>query len=84
MIGSALAGLGVTGTYAMQALGRFRTTALINLGGRSVMFFLMIYLLRHAGIQGLAMSRVCYGGIALLVYLPLLSSFKAAEQKSYG
>jgi len=81
VIGSALAGLGVTGTYAMQALGRFRTTALINLGGRSVMFFLMIYLLRHAGIQGLAMSRVCYGGIALLVYLPLLSSFKAAEQK---
>ena len=80
VIGSALAGLSVTGTYAMQALGRFRTTSLINLGGRTLMFFLMIYLLRHAGVQGLAISRIYYGGIALLVYLPLLSSFKAAEQ----
>ena len=82
VMGSALAGLGVTGTYAMQALGRFRTTALINLGGRTVMFFLMIYLLHHAGVQGLAMSRVYYGAIALLVYLPLLASFKAREQST--
>jgi len=82
VIGTALAGLGVTGTYAMQALGRFRTTALINLGGRTVIFFLMIYLLRHAGVQGLAMARVCYGALALLVYLPLLASFNAPERKS--
>jgi O-antigen/teichoic acid export membrane protein len=81
VIGSALAGLSVTGTYAMQALGRFRITALINLGGRTVMFFLMIYLLHHAGIRGLAMSRVYYGGIALLVYMPLLSLFKTAKQR---
>ena len=78
---SALAGLGVTGTYAMQALGRFRTMALINLGGRAVMFFLMIYLLHHAGVQGLAMARVCYGALALLVYLPLLASFKTPKQR---
>jgi len=82
VIGTALAGLSVTGTYAMQALGRFRATALINLGGRAVMLFVMIYLLHHAGVQGLATARVCYGALALVVYLPLLASFKAPEQNT--
>jgi len=82
VMGSALAGMGVTGTYAMQALGRFRITALINLGGRTVTFFLMVYLLHHAGVQGLAMARICYGVIALLVYLPLLTTLKASGKSS--
>jgi O-antigen/teichoic acid export membrane protein len=72
VVGSALMGLSVTGTYAMQALGRFRAVALINLACRTVMLLLMIQLLRHGGIQGLAFSRLCYGAMALLVYLPLL------------
>jgi O-antigen/teichoic acid export membrane protein len=72
VLGSALMGLSVTGTYAMQALGLFRTVALISLGGRAAMLLLMIYLLHHKGLQGLATARVCYGAIALLVYLPLL------------
>jgi O-antigen/teichoic acid export membrane protein len=72
VFGSALMGLGVTGTYAMQALGRFRTVAFISLGSRAAMLLLMIVLLRHMGIQGLAISRLCYGSVALLVYLPLL------------
>jgi len=72
VIGSALMGLGVTGTYAMQALGHFRTVACISLGGRTAMLLLMIYLLHHMGLQGLAIARVCYGSVALLVYLPLL------------
>jgi O-antigen/teichoic acid export membrane protein len=72
VIGSALMGLGVTGTYAMQALGQFRTVACISLGGRSAMLMLMIYLLHHMGLQGLAIARVCYGSVALFVYLPLL------------
>jgi len=71
VIGSALMGLGVTGTYAMQALGLFRTVACISLGGRAAMLMLMIYLLHHMGLQGLAIARVCYGAVALLVYLPL-------------
>jgi O-antigen/teichoic acid export membrane protein len=71
VIGSALMGLGVTGTYAMQALGLFRTVACISLGGRAAMLLVMIYLLRHRGLEGLAMARVWYGSIALLVYLPL-------------
>jgi O-antigen/teichoic acid export membrane protein len=72
VFGSALMGLGVTGTYAMQALGRFRTVAFISLGSRAAMLLLMIVLLRHMGLQGLALSRLCYGSVALLVYLPLL------------
>jgi len=72
VVGSALMGLSVTGTYAMQALGRFRTVALISLCGRSAMLLLMIYLLHHAGLRGLAAARVCYGLIALMVYLPLV------------
>jgi O-antigen/teichoic acid export membrane protein len=70
--GSALMGLGVTGTYAMQALGLFRTVAIISLASRAVMLLLMIVLLRHMGLQGLALSRLCYGSVALFVYLPLL------------
>jgi O-antigen/teichoic acid export membrane protein len=72
VIGSALMGLSVTGIYAMQALGSFRTVACISLGGRTAMLLMMIYLLHHIGIQGLAIARVCYGAVALLVYLPLL------------
>lgn len=72
VLGSALMGLSVTGTYAMQALGLFRTVALISLGGRAAMLLLMIYLLHHMGLRGLALARVWYGSIALLVYAPLL------------
>jgi O-antigen/teichoic acid export membrane protein len=72
VIGAALMGLGVTGTYAMQALGLFRAAACISLGGRTAMLLLMIYLLHHMGLQGLAIARVCYGSVALLVYVPLL------------
>jgi O-antigen/teichoic acid export membrane protein len=72
VLGSALMGLSVTGTYAMQALGLFRTVAIVSLGGRAAMLLLMVYLLHRNGLQGLATARLCYGSIALLVYLPLL------------
>jgi O-antigen/teichoic acid export membrane protein len=81
VLGSALMGLSVTGTYAMQALGLFRTVALLSLGGRAAMLLLMIYLLHHRGLQGLAMARVCYGAIALLVYIPLLIKTRMGKEK---
>jgi O-antigen/teichoic acid export membrane protein len=80
VFGSALMGLSVTGTYALQALGLFRTVALVSLGGRAVMLMVMIYLLHHMGLQGLAIARVCYGAIALLVYLPLLHRLRAGKR----
>jgi O-antigen/teichoic acid export membrane protein len=74
VLGSAFMGLSVTGTYAMQGLGLFRTVAFINLGTRTAMLLPMIELLRHMGLPGLALSRLCYGSVALLVYLPLLGN----------
>jgi O-antigen/teichoic acid export membrane protein len=82
VLGSALMGLSVTGTYAMQALGLFRTVAYISLIGRTAMLLLMVDLLRHQGIQGLAVSRLCYGAVALLVYLPLLQQLTTRNEAS--
>jgi hypothetical protein len=74
VIGSPLMGLTITGTYAMQALGLFRTVACIHLCGRAAMLLLMNFLL-HMRIRQVAIarvcSRVCYGSAALLVYRPL-------------
>ncbi len=70
--GSALTGASVTGFYALQALGRFRTVACINLGGRAAMLPLMLVLLNRSGLEGLAVFRLCLGSIALLAYLPLV------------
>lgn len=80
VLGSALMGLSVTGTYALQALGHFRTVALVSLGGRAVMLMVMIYLLHHMGLRGLATARTWYGAIALLVYVPLLHRLRTGKR----
>ena len=82
VLGSALMGLSVTGTYAMQALGHFRTVALISLASRTAMLLLMIQLLHHMGLQGLALSRLCYGSGALLVYLPLIGRLNVGKRRT--
>ena len=70
--GAALMGLSVTGTYAMQGIGLFRTVAGVSLSSRAGLLILMPYLLHHLGIQGLAWSRLGYGAVALLIYVPLI------------
>jgi len=72
VLGSALAALGTTATYAMQALGHFRVVALISVGGRCGMLLVMMFLLHELGLKGLAYSRLWYGLIPLLVYIPLI------------
>jgi O-antigen/teichoic acid export membrane protein len=72
VLGSSLMGLSVTGTYALLALGRFRTVALISFCTRTVMLVLMAYLLRNQGLHGLATARAFYGSLALLLYAPVL------------
>jgi hypothetical protein len=52
-------------------MGRFRTVALINLAGRAAMLPVMVFLLQQSGLHGLAVSRLCVGSVALLVYVPL-------------
>lgn len=76
ILGSALSGLSVTGTYAMHALGLFRAVACISLGSRSAMLLLMFYLLHHHGLHGLAASRAYYGAATLLVYVPLIPQLR--------
>lgn len=72
VLGSAFTGLSVTGTYAMLALGHFRTLAFLGLSSRVAMLLLMAFLVHQNGIFGLATSRVFYGLSALLLYLPLV------------
>jgi O-antigen/teichoic acid export membrane protein len=80
VLGSAFVGLGVTGTYALQALGLFRTVAYISVIGRAAMLLLMVLMLRHGGLQGLATSRLFYGSMALLVYLPLFQELRPGKR----
>jgi O-antigen/teichoic acid export membrane protein len=77
VLGSALAGLGTTASYAMQAMGRFRAVALISVGGRGLMLLVMTLLLHELGLRGLAYSRLWYGIIPMLVYVPLLRELRA-------
>jgi O-antigen/teichoic acid export membrane protein len=80
VLGSTLAGLSITGTYATQALGLFRTVAGVGLGARLAMLLVMVVLLHRMGLQGLAIARVCYGTATLLVYLPLLRHLGASRR----
>jgi O-antigen/teichoic acid export membrane protein len=72
VMGSALSGLSVVGTYGAQALGMFRIVAFISILTRCALLMLMLFLLHHRGLFGLAMARLCYGAASLSVYLPLV------------
>ncbi len=80
VLGSALLGLGVTGTYALQALGLFRTVAIISVVSKATMLLLMIQLMHHMGLRGLVLSRFYYGAAGLVVYLPLLGQLNIAKR----
>jgi O-antigen/teichoic acid export membrane protein len=72
VMGSALVGLNVTATYSLLALGRVRIVGWSNLGAIAAMLLLMSYLGPHHGAYGLAFARLSYGGIMLLLYVPLI------------
>jgi O-antigen/teichoic acid export membrane protein len=63
--------LNVTGTYSLLALGRFRVVTWLNLAAGATMLLLMTWLLPRFGAYGLALARLSYGSITLLLYLPL-------------
>ena len=67
----ALLGLNVTGYYAMLAFGQVRTVTVVGIVGGAIMVLLMVLLLPRMGIMGLAIARLSYGAISLLIYLPL-------------
>ncbi len=67
-----LLGLNVTGYYAMLAFGRVRAVTWINLAGGVAMLLLMTWALPRVGLRGVAMARLSYSLITLLMYCPLL------------
>jgi O-antigen/teichoic acid export membrane protein len=69
---TAFSGLGVTGSYAMLALGRVRAVTLLNLTGGALMILAMCFLLPRYGLYGIAVARLFYGPVTLLIYVPLL------------
>ena len=82
VLGAALMGLSVTGTYAMLALGHFRTVAAISLTSRGAMLLAMAGFVHFSGLQGLAAARVCYGLLSLLLYFPLFRKFQSQDPAS--
>jgi O-antigen/teichoic acid export membrane protein len=69
---SALLGLNVTGTYALLALGRIRVVTSINLAGGLAMLLLIFWLTPHLGVRAVAIARLAYSLVTLLVYIPLI------------
>jgi O-antigen/teichoic acid export membrane protein len=69
---SALLGLNVTATYALLALGRVRTVTWFNMAGGAVMLLTMLLLTPRLGVLGIAIARLSYAVIPLLLYIPLL------------
>jgi O-antigen/teichoic acid export membrane protein len=79
---SALLGLNVTGTYALLAFGRVRVLTWINLTAGASMLLLMVWVLPRLGAYGLALARLSYGSITLLLYLPLARELRKTPSLS--
>jgi O-antigen/teichoic acid export membrane protein len=73
---SALLALGVSGTYAMLALGRPRPVTLINLAGAAVLLLVIAFCLRGFGVMAIVAARLAFALISLLVYVPLLHEMR--------
>ena len=69
---TAFSGLGVAGAYSMLALGRAKTLTCFTLAGGILMSISMSWLARRYGLQGMAWSRMLYGPITCMVYIPLV------------
>jgi O-antigen/teichoic acid export membrane protein len=78
----ALLGLGVTGYYSLLALGHVRSVTWLNLLGGAAMLALMAWLLPRTGVRGVAIARLVYGLITLLMYFPLVRILFRASKTS--
>ena len=78
----ALLGLSVTGYYSLLALGHIQMVTALNLFGGLIMLLLMVWLLPLQGVHGIAMARLSYGLIALLMYVPLARVLGGARAPS--
>jgi O-antigen/teichoic acid export membrane protein len=83
-ISTAAQGLSVTGCYALLALGRVRVVTFLNLAGGAAMLLAASWLLPRFGAEGMALARLCYGPITLLVYVPLTALLFRASRGHAG
>jgi O-antigen/teichoic acid export membrane protein len=82
VLGSALMGVSVTANYALLALKMFRAVTAISLTSRTVTLLLMVYLAHHGGLKGMAISRLIYGLLSLLLYVPLARKLGITDSAS--
>lgn len=83
LAGSAMLALTVTGSYAMVALGRVRTVAIVNLAGCFAMVLFSAAFLRGRGALALAEGRILFALIALCVYIPLFRGLRRTAGIQY-
>jgi O-antigen/teichoic acid export membrane protein len=84
LAGSALLALGVSGTYAMLALGRVRPVTLINLAGAVVLLLVIAFFLRGFGVTAIVAARLAFALISLLIYVPLLHELRIGAFRLEG
>lgn len=80
LAGSALLALSITGSYALVALGRARTAALLNVTGCLGMVLFTAAFLRERGVLALAEGRIVFALIALGVYIPLFNGIRPSAR----
>lgn len=66
--GFGLLALNITGHYALLALGQVRLVSLLNLAGGTAMLVAMMVLAPRFGLVGVAVGRLLYGPVTLLMY----------------
>jgi len=81
-LSTAMSSLSIAGCYSMLALGHPRTVALLNLLGGGLMIASIPVFTHRYGLYGMAMSRLLYGPMMLLVYLPLYLTLRQPLSKS--
>lgn len=70
--GTALLSLSVTAAYSLCALGEVRVVTWLNLAGATSSLLLMLWLTPRFGARGVALARLSFGAVLLLLYFPLV------------
>jgi O-antigen/teichoic acid export membrane protein len=81
--GFALLSLNVTAHYTLLALGRVRLVAALNLAGGATMLLAIAMLIPRMGQAGAAWSRLLYGSVTCLAYLPIVRQFSHAPGQRF-
>ena len=78
--GFGLLALNITGHYALLALEQVRLVSLLNILGGLAMLAAVILLAPHFGLKGVAIGRLVYGPVTLLMYFRLHSMLAPARR----